>query len=119
MSEQKNKIKLFEDRQVRHIWDEENEKYWFSVVDVVEILTEQPTHDGARKYWSVMKTRLKKEGAEPTTICSQLKMKAYDGKMRLSDVADTEQLLRIIQSIPSKKAEPFKMWLAKVGSERN
>ena len=113
-----NKIKLFEEKQVRTIWDEEKEKWWFSVVDVIEILTEQPTHDHARKYWSVMKTRLKKEGAQPTTICSQLKMEAYDGKMRLTDVADTEQLLRIVQSVPSKKAEPFKMWLAKVGSER-
>jgi len=114
----KNKIKLFEDKRVRYEWDEQNEKWWFSVVDVIEILTEQPTHDSARKYWSVMKTRMKKEGAEPTTICSQLKMKAYDGKMRLTDVADAEQLLRIIQSVPSPKAEPFKMWLAKVGSER-
>jgi hypothetical protein len=118
MSEDQNKIKLFEGKLVRHIWDEGAEKWWFSVVDVIEILTEQPTHDHARKYWSVMKTRLKKEGAEPTTICSQLKMVAYDGKMRLTDVADSEQLLRIIQSVPSKKAEPFKMWLAKVGSER-
>ena len=118
MSESRNKVKLFESKQVRYEWDEQNEKWLFSVVDVIEILTEQPTHDGARKYWSVMKTRLKQEGAEPTTICSQLKMKAYDGKMRLTDVADTEQLLRIIQSVPSPKAEPFKMWLAKVGSER-
>jgi hypothetical protein len=118
MSEQKNKIRLFDNKQVRYEWDEQAEKWWFSVVDVIEILTDQPTHDGARKYWSVMKTRLKQEGAEPTTICSQLKMTAYDGKMRLTDVADTEQLLRIIQSVPSPKAEPFKMWLAKVGSER-
>ena len=118
MSNSKNKIMLFEEKSVRHIWDEENEKYWFSIVDVIGILTEQPTHDSARKYWSVMKTRLKQEGAEPTTICSQLKMKAYDGKMRLTDVADTEQLLRLIQSVPSKKAEPFKLWLAKVGNER-
>ena len=118
MSKNENKIKLFEDKRVRYKWDEQNEKWWFSVVDVIEILTEQPTHDGARKYWSVMKTRLKQEGAEPTTICSQLKMEAYDGKMRMTDVADTEQLLRIVQSIPSKKAEPFKLWLAKVGSER-
>jgi hypothetical protein len=118
MDNPKNKIKLFEDKRVRYEWDEETEKWWFSVVDVIEILTDQPTHDHARKYWSVMKTRIKKEGAEPTTICSQLKMKAYDGKMRLTDVADTEQLLRIIQSVPSKKAEPFKMWLAKVGNER-
>jgi len=118
MSDHKNKIRLFEDKRVRYEWDEQNEKWWFSVVDVIEILTEQPTHDHARKYWSVMKTRLKKEGTEPTTICSQLKMETYDHKMRLTDVADTEQLLRIIQSVPSKKAEPFKRWLAKVGSER-
>jgi hypothetical protein len=118
MSEPKNKIALFEDRQVRQLWDEENEKWWFSVVDVIEILTGQPGHDRARKYWSVMKTRLKQEGAEPTTICSQLKMTAHDGKNRITDVADTEQLLRIIQSVPSPKAEPFKLWLAKVGSER-
>jgi len=118
MGEQRNKMKLFEEKQVRHIWDEENEKYWFSVVDIIGVLTEQPTHDNARKYWSVMKTRLKQEGAEPTTICSQLKMEAPDGKMRLTDVADTEQVLRLIQSIPSKKAEPFKLWLAKVGNER-
>jgi len=117
MDNSQNKIKLFEDKRVRYEWDEQNDKWWFSVVDVIEILTEQPTHDHARKYWSVMKTRMKKEGAEPTTICSQLKMEAYDGKMRLTDVADAEQLLRIIQSVPSKKAEPFKMWLAKVGSE--
>ena len=113
-----NRMKLFEEKQVRTEWDEENEKWWFSVVDAIEILTEQPSHDGARKYWSVMKTRMKKEGAQPTTICSQLKIKAYDRKMRLTDVADTEQLLRIIQSVPSPKAEPFKLWLARVGSER-
>ena len=118
MSELKNTIILFEGKNVRHIWDEKNEKYWFSVVDIISILTEQPMHDGARKYWSVMKTRLKQEGAEPTTICSQLKMPAPDGKMRLTDVADTEQILRLIQSVPSKKAEPFKLWLAKVGNER-
>lgn len=118
MSEPKNKIALFEDRQVRQLWDEKAEKWWFSVVDVIEILSDQPDHDRARKYWSVMKTRLKQEGAEPTTICSQLKMRAHDGKNRITDVADTEQLLRIIQSVPSPKAEPFKLWLAKVGNER-
>jgi len=118
MSNLTTKPKLFEEKQVRAVWDEDVEKWWFSIVDVIGILTEQPTHDRARKYWSVMKTRLKREGAEPTTICSQLRMEAYDGKMRLTDVADTEQLLRIIQSVPSPKAEPFKMWLAKVGSER-
>ena len=114
----KNEIKLFEQKQVRAEWDEVAEKWWFSVVDIVAVLTGQSTHDGARKYWSVLKTRLKQEGAEPTTICSQLKMEAADGKMRLTDVADTEQVLRIVQSIPSKKAEPFKKWLAQVGRER-
>ncbi|MDY0301678.1 MAG: Bro-N domain-containing protein [Trichlorobacter sp.] len=113
-----SKIKLFESQQIRTLWDKDAEKWWFSVLDVVGVLTEQPTPDRARKYWSVMKTRLKHEGAEPTTICSQLKMRAHDGKQRLTDVADTPQLLRIIQSIPSKKAEPFKLWLAQVGSER-
>ena len=117
MEKAMQKVRLF-DEKVRHEWDEGAEKWWFSIVDTIEILTEQETHNHARKYWSVMKTRMKSEGAEPTTICSQLKMRAYDGKMRLTDVADTEQLLRIIQSIPSKKAEPFKLWLAKVGSER-
>jgi hypothetical protein len=118
VSNSENKIKLFEDKKVRTVWHDEEEQWYFSLVDTVEILTEQATHDGARKYWSVMKTRLKQEGAQPTTICSQLKMEAPDGKMRLTDVATTEQLLRIIQSIPSKKAEPFKLWLAQVGNER-
>jgi len=115
MNEQKNKIKLFEQKQVRAIWDEETEKWWFSISDICSVLAE--SEDG-RKYWSVLKTRLKKEGSELATNCSQLKMKASDGKMYLTDVADTEQALRLIQSIPSKKAEPFKMWLAKVGNER-
>lgn len=118
MSPPQDKIKLFESQQVRSEWDADKGKWWFSIVDVIEILSGQPSHDRARKYWSVMKTRLKQEGAEPTTICSQLKMQAHDGKQRLTDVADTEQLLRIIQSVPSPKAEPFKLWLAKVGSER-
>ncbi|MCL2018704.1 MAG: Bro-N domain-containing protein [Oscillospiraceae bacterium] len=111
----KNKIKIFEENRVRAVWDEEAEKWWFSVADICSILSE--SSDG-RKYWSVLKTRLKKEGSELTTICSQLKMEAADGKMYLTDVADTEQVLRLIQSIPSKKAEPFKMWLARVGNER-
>jgi len=110
-----NKIQLFEKQPVRAIWDEENEKWWLSVVDVVGVLTDSPN---PRKYWSVLKTRLKQEGNETATNCSQLKLLMPDGKMRLSDVADTEQILRIIQSIPSKKAEPFKLWLAKVGAER-
>jgi hypothetical protein len=118
VSENKNKIMLFEKKQVRHIWDEENEKYWFSVIDVIEILTEQSTHEGARNYWKITKHRLTKEGNETVTNCNRLKLLAPDGKMRLTDVADTEQVLRLIQSIPSKKAEPFKLWLAKVGNER-
>jgi hypothetical protein len=116
-SNESNKIQLFEDKRIRTAWDEENERWLFSVVDVVGILTDND-YQGGRKYWSVMKTRLKQEGAEPTTICSQLKMTAPDGKMRLTDVATPEQLLRLIQSIPSPKAEPFKLWLARVGSER-
>jgi len=113
-----NNIQLFENKRIRTAWDEEKQEWYFSIVDVVSILTDQPTHDGARKYWSVLKTRLKQEGSELTTICSQLKMLAPDGKMRLTDVADTKGILRIIQSIPSPKAEPFKLWLAKVGAER-
>ena len=118
MTDPQDKIKLFESQQVRSDWDAENEKWRFSVVDVIEILSNQPSHDRARKYWSVMKTRMKQEGAQLTTICSQLRLQAPDGKMRLTDVADTAQLLRIIQSVPSPKAEPFKQWLAQVGSER-
>ena len=113
-----NNVKLFESKRVRTAWDEEKEEWYFSVVDVVGILTAQPTHDGARKYWSVLKTRLKQEGSELTTICSQLKMQSADGKYYNTDVADTKGILRIIQSIPSPKAEPFKIWLAKVGAER-
>ena len=108
-------LKLFEEKQIRSIWNEEDEKWYFSIVDVVEILTESPN---ARKYWSVLKTRLKKEGSQLTTNCSQLKLQSSDGKFYKTDVADTEQLFRLIQSIPSPKAEPFKLWLAKVGSER-
>jgi len=119
MSEPKNKIKLFGEKQVRHIWDEENEKYWFSVVDIIGVLTEQSTQRGASNYWAKLKERLKSEGAsELLTNCQQLKMLAPDGKMRLTDVMDTEQVLRLVQSVPSPKAEPFKLWLAKVGNER-
>jgi hypothetical protein len=113
-----NKIQLFEDKRIRTAWDEEKETWYFSIVDVVGVLTEQATSRGAAKYWSVLKTRMKSEGNQLTTNCRQLKMTAEDGKNRSTDVADTEQLLRIIQSIPSPKAEPFKMWLAQVGSER-
>jgi hypothetical protein len=115
MSDKKNQVKLFEGAQVRAVWDEEAEKWWFSVADICSILADSA--DG-RKYWSVLKTRLKKEGSELATNCSQLKMQSADGKFYNTDVADTEQVLRLVQSIPSKKAEPFKMWLAKVGSER-
>jgi hypothetical protein len=111
-------IKLFNEKQIRTHWDDEQEKWYFSIIDVVEVLTNQPTHHGARNYWKVMKNRLIKEGNEAVTNCNRLKLLAEDGKMRETDVADTEQLFRIIQSIPSPKAEPFKMWLAQVGRER-
>ena len=110
-----SKIQLFENRQIRSHWDAEQEKWYFSIVDVVAILTDSPN---PRKYWSVLKTRLKKEGSELATNCSQLKMQSVDGKYYKTDVADTEQLLRLIQSVPSPKAEPFKLWLARVGSLR-
>lgn len=113
--EQKNVIKLFEERQVRTVWDEEREKYWFSIVDIVEILTESKD---AAAYWRKLKQRLLEEGNQTVTNRHALKMPAKDGKLRMTDVADTEQVLRLVQSIPSKKAEPFKLWLAKVGSER-
>lgn len=114
-----DKLQMFEDQAIRTAWDEEAEEWYFSIVDVVKALTEQATVRGASNYWAKLKERLKGEGAsELLTNCQQLKMKAADGKRRLTDVANTEQLLRIIQSIPSKKAEPFKMWLAMVGRER-
>jgi len=112
-------IRSFENKRVRTAWDEEKEEWLFSIVDVVGILTDQPTPRNASTYWAVMKNRLKDEGAnELLTNCKQLKMLAEDGKMRQTDVADTQGILRIIQSIPSPKAEPFKVWLAKVGAER-
>ena len=111
-------IKLFEEKSIRTHWDAEAEKWYFSIVDVCAILTDSVDYLTARKYWNKLKQRLKEEGNETVTNCHQLKMEAADGKMRLTDVADTEQLLRLIQSIPSKKAEPFKLWLARVGSER-
>ena len=111
-------LQLFEDQPIRTAWDAEAEEWYFSIVDVVGVLTDQPDTRHAAKYWSVLKVRLKAEGSELPTNCSQLKLKATDGKRRSTDVADTEQLLRIIQSIPSKKAEPFKLWLAQVGRER-
>ena len=112
---QKESIRLFEERKVRAIWDDEQEEWYFSIVDVISILTDSPT---PRKYWSVLKTRLKREGSELTTNCSQLKMQAADGKKYLTDVANTEQLFRLIQSVPSPKAEPFKLWIAQVAKER-
>ena len=113
-----DKIKLFEDQPIRTAWDEEQEEWYFSVVDMVGVLTDQKDVNGARNYWKVLKNRLKKEGSELVTNCNQLKMVSQDGKRRMTDVATTEQLLRLIQSIPSKKAEPFKLWLAQVGRER-
>lgn len=116
--EKKTAIKFFESKKIRTHWDEEKGKWYFSVIDVISILTEQGGLQGARNYWKVLKHRLLKEGNETVTNCNRLKMPAADGKMRLTDVADTEQLFRLIQSIPSKKAEPFKLWLAKTGKER-
>jgi hypothetical protein len=113
-----NEIKIFEDKQVRSVWDAEQEKWYISIIDVIAVLTDQSTYQGARNYWKVLKHRLLKEGNKTVTNCNQLKMEAPDGKMRLTDVADTEQLFRLIQSIPSPKAEPFKLWLAQVASER-
>lgn len=113
-----DKLQLFENQPIRTAWDEENEEWYFSVVDVVRILTDQPDTRHAAKYWSVLKTRMKKEGSQLPTLCSQLRMLSADGKRYKTDVADTAGLLRIIQSIPSPKAEPFKMWLAQVGKER-
>ena len=113
-----DKIQIFEDRRIRTAWNEETEEWYFSVVDVIAVLTDQVDYQSARNYWKVMKKRLKDEGNETVTNCNRLKMTAADGKKRLTDVADTEQLLRIIQSIPSPKAEPFKLWLAQVGRER-
>ena len=106
---------MFEDRKVRSVWDAEGEKWYISIVDAIGVLTDSPN---PRKYWSVLKTRLKQEGSELTTNCSQLKMQSADGKFYLTDVADVEQLFRLIQLVPSPKAESFKMWLAQLGRER-
>ena len=108
-------IKLFEQKQVRASWNEEEEQWYFSIIDVIQILTDS---ERPRKYWSDLKAKLKKEGSEVSEKIGQLKMQAYDGKLRKTDVADTEQLFRLIQSIPSPKAEPFKLWIAKVARER-
>ncbi len=110
-----NSIKIFEQKQVRTHWDEQKELWYFSIIDVIEVLTGT---DRPRKYWNDLKTKLKKEGSELSEKIGQLKMQAPDGKMRMTDIADTEQLFRLIQSIPSPKAEPFKVWLAQVASER-
>ena len=116
---QKHKIQLFEDQKIRTVWDDEKEEWYFSIVDVCGVLTEQETSRGASTYWAVLKKRLSAEGAdELLTNCKRLRMRAADGKMRFTDVADTEQLFRIIQSIPSKKAEPFKRWMASVAKQR-
>ncbi len=114
----KNKIKLFQKQKVRAIWDENLEEWFFSVVDVVKILTNQPSYQTARKYWNKLAERLKNEGSQVVTKCHRLKLLAPDGKMRETDVASTKTVLRLIQSIPSKKAEPFKLWLAEVGNDR-
>ncbi len=111
-------IKIFEDKKVRSHYDAESEIWYFSIVDIVGILTDQPTVDRARNYWKVLKSRLLKEGNETVTNCNRLKLEAEDGKMRLTDVGNVEQIFRLVQSIPSPKAEPFKQWLAKVGYER-
>jgi len=113
--EKQNEIKIFEDKKVRTLWDAEQEKWYLSIVDVIAVLTNSPN---PQVYWRVLKMRLKEEGNETVTNCNALKMSAPDGKMRLTDVADTEQLFRLIQSIPSPKAEPFKLWLAQVAAER-
>lgn len=115
---QKEALQLFEERKVRSTWDSDREEWFFSVVDVVAVLTDSADYQASRKYWKVLKGRLIKEGNEPVTNCYQLKMRAYDGKMRLTDVATVEQMFRIIQSIPSPKAEPFKLWMASVASTR-
>ena len=114
----KNGIKIFDEKLVRTVWDDEQEKWYFSVIDVVQALTDQPDFQRSRNYWKVLKSRLLKEGNETVTNCNRLKLLAEDGKMRETDVADSEQLFRLIQSIPSPKAEPFKLWLAQIASER-
>ena len=118
MSDNNHKIQIFNGQKVRTAWNADEEKWYFSIVDVCGVLTDQPDYDHARNYWKVLKHRLIKEGNETVTNCNQLKMLANDGKMRLTDVADQQQLFRIIQSIPSPKAEPFKQWMAQVASDR-
>jgi len=114
----KNKIQLFQSQKIRSIWDEQAEKWWFSTLDIIAVLTDQPDYRKVRNYWKWLKGKLRAEGSEVVSNTTQLKMLAPDNKMRLTDIADTEQILRLIQSIPGKRAEPFKIWLAKVGNER-
>lgn len=111
-------LQLFEEKKIRSVWDDKEEKWYFSIVDVCAVLTEQPDTEHARNYWKVLKHRLIKEGNQTVTTCNRLKLRAADGKLRLTDVADTEQLFRLIQSVPSPKAEPFKLWMAQVASTR-
>src|SRR3989344_9156136 len=118
MFNKENKITIFEGREIRRHWDEKQEKWFFSVVDVIQVLIQQANYQTARKYWNKLKERLKKEGNESVSNCRQLKFEATDGKLYLTDAADVEILLRLIQSVPSPKAEPIKLWLAKVGHER-
>ena len=115
---QSKKLAIFEGKKIRRIWDEKAEKWYFSVIDIVAVLTEQSDYNRAKTYWTTLKNRLKNEGSEVVTNCDRLKMLAQDGKMRETDAADTETLFRLIQSVPSPKAEPIKLWLAKVGYER-
>ena len=115
---QSKKLAIFEGKKIRRIWDEKAEKWYFSVIDIVAVLTEQSDYNRAKTYWTTLKNRLKNERSEMVTNCDRLKMLAQDGKMRETDAADTETLFRLIQSVPSPKAEPIKLWLAKVGYER-
>ena len=114
----KNNLAIFEDYKIRRVYDEKSEIWFFSIIDIVQVLIQQADYQTARKYWNKLKERMKKEGGEPVTNCHQLKMIAEDGKLRLTDVANAETLLRLIQSVPIPKAEPIKLWLAKVGYER-
>ena len=114
----KEALQLFEEKKIRSVWDDKEDKWYFSIVDVCAVLTEQPDAEHARNYWKVLKHRLIKEGNQTVTTCNRLKLRAADGKLRLTDVADTEQVFRLIQSVPSPKAEPFKLWMAQVASTR-
>jgi len=118
MKNNNKQITIFEGKKIRRIWNEKQEKWYFSVIDIIQVLIDQPNFQLARNYWKVLKSRLKQEGSQTVTKCNRLKMRAEDGKMRETDAADTETLLRLIQSVPSPKAEPIKIWLARVGYER-